>query len=144
MGTTQKFASWYRPPTRTSKPHVTLGPERKLVAARYSESLNGIADLFVPTVPKGSDPVWHLYVVRTNDPEAFSAFLHDRGVQTGRHYPEPVHLTEAYAHLGYDPGSFPVAERLSCEAVSLPMFPGISEAQQRQVVGAIEDYYRRG
>ena len=66
------------------------------------------------------------------------------GIATGRHYPDPVHLAPAYAHLGYGPGSFPVAERVASEGLSLPLFPGISEEQLAAVVEGVTAYFRDG
>lgn len=116
--------------------------QRADAAALYRQGLAGLGDLVVPPCPAGSDPVWHLYVVRTGRPAALAAFLHDRGIATGRHYPIPIHLTEAYAHLGYRRGAFPVAERLAREVISLPMFPGITQTQIATVVDAVASYFR--
>ena len=69
---------------------------------------------------------------RPRDPDGLASHLADRGIGTGRHYPEPPHLSKAYAHLGYRPGSFPVAERIAREALSLPLFPGITASQIEQ------------
>ena len=102
-----------------------------------------MGDLRLPPVPEGSNPVWHLYVIRTADPEALQAFLGERGVATGRHYPEPPHLSVAYRDLGHLPGSFPVAEAISREGLSLPMFPGMSEQQLTSVVDAIAAFFAR-
>jgi dTDP-4-amino-4,6-dideoxygalactose transaminase len=110
--------------------------ERRAAATYYGEALADLEALVLPEVPAGSDPVWHLYVVRTADPDAFCAALSERGIATGRHYPIPVHQTEAYRHLGRD-GEFPVTERLAREVVSLPMFPGITEAQLEAVCDAV-------
>jgi dTDP-4-amino-4,6-dideoxygalactose transaminase len=115
--------------------------ERRAAARHYHEALRGVGDLRLPPVPRGSDPVWHLYVVRTADPEALATFLRGRGIATGRHYPEPVHLTEAYASLGYRPGQFPVAERLARECLSLPIFPGITEPQLEAVVAGVRSFF---
>jgi dTDP-4-amino-4,6-dideoxygalactose transaminase len=117
---------------------------RRAAAAFYAEALDGIGDLRVPPVPEGSDPVWHLYPVRTADPEALADFLRGRGIATGRHYPEPIHLSQAYAGLGHGPGAFPVAEALASELLSLPMFPGISQAQLEAVAEAAADFFARG
>lgn len=68
-------------------------------------------------------------------------FLASRGIQTGRHYPEPVHLSPAYRGLGFGPGDFPVAEGLAREALSLPMYPGITQAQLEWVCEAVRDYF---
>ena len=77
-------------------------------------------------------------------PEGLQAYLGERGVATGRHYPEPPHLSVAYADLGHLPGSFPVAEAISREGLSLPMFPGMTEQQLTSVVDAISSFFTRG
>ena len=118
--------------------------ERREAARLLSEALAGVGDLALPEVAPGSIPVWHLYVVRTADPEALAGFLRERGIATGRHYPEPVHLAPAYAHLGYTEGSFPVAEQVAREGLSLPLFPGISEAQLTAVADGIRAFFGRG
>jgi dTDP-4-amino-4,6-dideoxygalactose transaminase len=118
--------------------------ERRRAASFYDEALEGIGDLRRPPVPAGSRPVRHLYPVRTKEAKALARFLAGRGIGTGRHYPEPPHLSHAYARLGYRRGSFPVAETLADELLSLPIFPGISEAQLESVVAATRDFFRRG
>ena len=118
--------------------------ERREAARLLSEALAGVGDLALPEVAPGSIPVWHLYVVRTANPEALAGFLRERGIATGRHYPEPVHLAPAYAHLGYTEGSFPVAEQVAREGLSLPLFPGISEAQLTAVADGIRAFFGRG
>jgi dTDP-4-amino-4,6-dideoxygalactose transaminase len=112
------------------------------VAHFYSEALSDVDVLRLPTETRDSMSVWHLYVVRTEDPEGLASFLADRGIQTGRHYPEPVHLSPAYRHLGYARGDFPVAEALAREALSLPLYPGISEVQLEWVCESVVDYAR--
>ena len=112
--------------------------QRRAAARRYLDALEGVGDLVLPPVPAGSDPVWHLFVVRTGRPETLAAALAERGIATGRHYPSPVHLSPAYRRLGYVEGAFPVAEAIARECLSLPIFPGISEAQVEAVVEAVE------
>jgi dTDP-4-amino-4,6-dideoxygalactose transaminase len=116
--------------------------QRRLAAAFYSARLDGVGDLVLPPVAVGSEPVWHLYVVRTADPEALGAFLAARGIASGRHYPQPPHLTGAYAQLLYRRGAFPVAEALAAECLSLPIFPGIGDEQLEAVADAVEGYFR--
>jgi dTDP-4-amino-4,6-dideoxygalactose transaminase len=118
--------------------------ERREAAGFYLAALEGVGDLVLPRVASGSDPVWHLFVVRTADPEALAAFLRERGIGSGRHYPDPVHLCRSYEWLGYGPGAFPVAERLGRECLSLPIFPGMTQAQLDAVVDAIADFFQRG
>jgi len=118
--------------------------ERRELAAAYRERLDGVGDLRLPPVPAGSEPVWHLFVVRTAEPERLQRHLAERGIGTGRHYPKPVHFTGAYASLGYGAGSFPVSETLAGEILSLPFFPGMSEAQLDTVSAAIAGYFEHG
>lgn len=115
--------------------------QRRAAAAVYEDGLMGVGDLRLPSVAASSVPVWHLYIVRTADPEALALFLRERGVGTGRHYPDPVHLTEAYGHLGYQRGDFPVAEALARECLSLPMFPGISAEQLEAVIDGVRTFF---
>jgi len=118
--------------------------ERRAVARFYTHSLEGVGDLRLPLVPDGSEPVWHLYVIRTADPAGLAQFLAERGVGSGRHYPQPVHLSPAYASLSYGRGSFPVTEELADRVLSLPVFPGLAEEQLDAVVGAVRDFFVRG
>ena len=103
-----------------------------------------MGDLRLPETVAGAKHVWHVYQVRTRDPEALGAFLAGRGIGTKRHYPEPPHLSAAFADLGYSAGSFPVAEAIARETLSLPLFPGITDEQLQAVVDAIADFFARG
>jgi dTDP-4-amino-4,6-dideoxygalactose transaminase len=118
--------------------------ERRSAARFLGDALAGVGDLVLPAVAPGSEPVWHLYVVRTADPEGLAGFLRERGIATGRHYPVPVHLAPAYAHLGHRPGAFPVAERVAAEGLSLPLFPGITETELSAVADAVRAFFARG
>lgn len=115
--------------------------ERRASALCYLDALAGVGDLSLPAVAPGSDHAWHLFVVRTRDPEALALFLAERGIGTGRHYPEPPHLSPAFAHLQLREGSMPVAEALSRECLSLPMFPGLTETELDGVVDGIRAYF---
>jgi dTDP-4-amino-4,6-dideoxygalactose transaminase len=115
--------------------------ERRAAAAFYTDALSGVGDLRLPPIPSGSTPAWHLYVVRTAKPQALAGYLAERGIGSGRHYPEPPHLSRAFAWLGFDRGDFPVAEAIAAEGLSLPLFPGISDAQLEAVAGAVTDYF---
>jgi dTDP-4-amino-4,6-dideoxygalactose transaminase len=118
--------------------------EQRRAAAELYTALEGVGDVRLPPVPTGSEPVWHLYVVRTATPDLLASHLGERGIRSARHYPEPAHLTAAYAWLGYERGAFPVAEALAAECLSLPLYPGISEEQVERVVDAIQDYFSSG
>jgi dTDP-4-amino-4,6-dideoxygalactose transaminase len=115
--------------------------QRAEVASWYSEALEGVGDIHLPTVLDGSFPAWHLYVVRTAEPGRLADFLLERGIGTGRHYPVPAHLNPAYESLGYRAGAFPVSEALARECLSLPIFPGLTEAQVAAVASAVREYF---
>jgi dTDP-4-amino-4,6-dideoxygalactose transaminase len=115
--------------------------QRRRVAQFYHRELEGVGDIALPPVAPGSSPVWHLYVIRTEGPEALATFLRSRGIGTGRHYPEPPHLSEAYSRLGYRRGDFPVTEQFARQLLSLPVFPGMTEDQLESVVDAIRAYF---
>jgi dTDP-4-amino-4,6-dideoxygalactose transaminase len=117
---------------------------RAEAAAWYTQALADVGDLRLPTVAAGSEPAWHLYVVCTNDPGRLSQFLGERGVGTGRHYPQPLHLAPAYARLGYQAGDFPVSETVAAQALSLPLFPGITQDELARVAAVIRDYFDDG
>lgn len=110
---------------------------RRAAARRYDELLTGLDAVRTPVSMDGNEDVWHLYVVRVTERDRVLTWLHERGVGAGIHYPVPVHLSRAFAHLGYAPGSFPVAEQAAGEILSLPMYPTITPAQQEAVVEAL-------
>jgi dTDP-4-amino-4,6-dideoxygalactose transaminase len=87
----------------------------------------------------GRRHVWHLFVVLHPERDRLRAELETRGIQTGLHYPIPLHLQKAYAHLGHRPGDFPVSERVGRECLTLPLFPEMTARQQDAVVGALTD-----
>ena len=96
-------------------------------------------------LPSDSEPVWHLYVVRTPTPRPRSRrSSSERGIATGRHYPEPLHLAPRTARSATRRGDFPVAERLARRGPLAAALPGITEEQLEAVVDAIRDYFRSG
>jgi len=101
---------------------------RRSHAAEYTRRLTGTA-ASAPTERPASRHVYHQYVVRVPERDAWRAALTEAGVQTGVHYPIPVHLQPAYADLGYSSGDFPIAEQAAAEVLSLPMFPEMTDQQ---------------
>jgi dTDP-4-amino-4,6-dideoxygalactose transaminase len=110
---------------------------RRAAAARYDEMLRDCEAVTRPRTLDGNVHVWHLYVVRVPNRDAVLKELHASGIGAGIHYPVPVHLTEAFAGLGYAEGAFPVAEKSAAEIISLPLFPEITAGQQEFVVSAL-------
>ncbi|MGA2202131.1 MAG: DegT/DnrJ/EryC1/StrS family aminotransferase [Terriglobales bacterium] len=110
---------------------------RQQAAARYTDLLANQKGVTLPYQPTTAKPVYHLYVVRVDDREGLRQHLADAGIGTGIHYPIPLHLQKAYAHLGFQAGSFPVTERVSGTILSLPMFPQLVSEQQKRIAEAI-------
>lgn len=112
---------------------------RAEIAERYLTELEG-ANLLLPAVAEGADPVWHLFVVRSNVRDELKKLLTRTGVNTLVHYPVPPHLQEAYRYLGLPVGSFPITEAIHREVLSLPMGPHLSEADQVRVMQAVKTF----
>jgi dTDP-4-amino-4,6-dideoxygalactose transaminase len=111
---------------------------RRQAAARYAELLADLPGVRVPATMPGNTDIWHLYVVRVaRDRDRVLAELTAAGIGAGLHYPDPWHLTPAYAHLGYGRGTCPVAELAATEILSLPMYPHLGADQQLVVVDAL-------
>jgi dTDP-4-amino-4,6-dideoxygalactose transaminase len=110
---------------------------RRVRAASYGVLLAG-SGVQTPAEMSYSRHVYHVYAVRTPDRAALQRNLQSQGIQTGIHYPVPVHLQEAHADLGYRIGDFPVAEQAANEVLSLPMYPEMSFTQLEAVVAAVQ------
>jgi dTDP-4-amino-4,6-dideoxygalactose transaminase len=112
---------------------------RRAHAAVYCEHLAD-AGMRLPVEADGCQSVYHLYVVRSEQRDALRAHLTQLGVQTGLHYPIPIHLQDAYAMLGHGEGDFPEAEAWARECVSLPMYAELSPAQVEQVIQGVKSF----
>jgi dTDP-4-amino-4,6-dideoxygalactose transaminase len=102
---------------------------RRRTAARLSESLSGVPEVSVPFQPDGLESCWHLYVVRTRERDRVQTALTARGIGTAVHYPIPPYRQQAYQELGLTKGSFPVADQLAEEVLSLPMGPHLGTSE---------------
>lgn len=112
--------------------------KRREVAARYNARLNhGSTRLVLPYEPTWSRAVYHLYVVRTQERKELQDHLTKASIGTGIHYPVPVHLQKPYRLMGFKEGDYPVAENAAAQVLSLPMYPGLSLAQQECVIAEI-------
>lgn len=105
-------------------------------AAAYSRLLADLP-LGLPPKPADSESVWHLYVVESDHRDRLRKELSEAGIETGLHYPVPLHLQRAYAELGHCEGDFPASEALARRCLSLPMFAEMSDSQIERVAGAI-------
>jgi dTDP-4-amino-4,6-dideoxygalactose transaminase len=111
---------------------------RRAVAARYDASPRRDEGIELPVQANGRRHVYHIYAIRSRDRDALQRRLLMDGVQTGLHYPIPVHLQKAHADLGYGVGDFPVAEAAAREVLSLPIYPEMSASQVEEVAALLE------
>jgi dTDP-4-amino-4,6-dideoxygalactose transaminase len=113
---------------------------RRRLASVYDDLLGGLP-VVCPITRPGAEPVYHLYVIASEERDGLLAYLGGAGVGTGIHYPVPIHLQPAYHRLGYGPGSLPQTEAAALRVLSLPMYPDLSEAAVRSVARAIAAFY---
>ena len=111
---------------------------RRALAAIYDEMLPPTVQK--PIVPAHAEHVYHLYVIRCPQRDRLAAYLREKGIGTGVHYPVPIHLQPAYRGRLGDAGSLPETERAAREILSLPMYPELGEEQVRQVAEAIRSF----
>ena len=112
---------------------------RRAHAAAYAAVLSD-SGLTLPTQTPGGKHVYHVYAVLTNQRREMIDSLNSQGVQTGIHYPFPIHLLPAHADLGYKSGDFPVSERVAAQELSLPMYPEMTDAHIEVVGLAVARY----
>ena len=109
---------------------------RRSVAARYLEGLAGTS-LVLPAVAPETEPVWHLFVVRSQRRSELRRGLDEAGIETGVHYPRAPHCQPVFADLAIPPERVPISERLQHEVLSLPMGPHLRDEQVGHVVSCI-------
>jgi dTDP-4-amino-4,6-dideoxygalactose transaminase len=145
IGWTSRLDAFQAAVLSVKLPHLdTWNDDRRRIAVAYDHLLDGVGDLTLPPRAHESFPVWHLYVVRTAAPERLADALRSDGIQSGRHYPQPPHLSGAFQHLGWSRGAFPISEQLADELLSLPIFPGMTDEQIDAVVSSIRRYFQDG
>jgi dTDP-4-amino-4,6-dideoxygalactose transaminase len=111
---------------------------RRAHAKEYDRLLAGSKVVQTPAAMSWARHVYHVYAVRTPERDQLAAKLQQRGVQTGIHYPIPVHLQPVHANLGYKAGDFPLSESAANQVLSLPMFAELTDAQIAEIAAAIE------
>ena len=110
-------------------------------AEKYKEMLTGVGDLVFQQRAPYSTHIYHLFMVETEQRAALQKHLNAAGIDTGIHYPVPIHLQQTYADLGYSKGDFPKAERLAERTLSLPMFPELRSDQIRRVAEGVKGFF---
>lgn len=113
--------------------------QARMDCARYYTELLKNSSYKLPAHISDSECVWHCYVIETPERDRVRSALQDLGIQTAIHYPVPIHLQKAYAHLGYKPGDLPVTEALCERCLSLPIYPELSKEKISRVASVLLD-----
>jgi dTDP-4-amino-4,6-dideoxygalactose transaminase len=110
-------------------------------ASTYEAELQGVGDIGFQGRVRSSSHIFHLFVIETEHRDALREHLSAKGIESGIHYPTPIHLQEAYTDLQLGEGSFPEAERLARRSLSLPMYPELSDDQIGEVCGVVREFF---
>jgi dTDP-4-amino-4,6-dideoxygalactose transaminase len=122
---------------RVKLPHLDgWNAARQRHAEHYMAALSK-KQVTLPTIDPRAESVWHLFVVQVSDRTHLQKALKAEGIESGVHYPLPLHLQPAYSHLGYTAGTFPVAEQAAERILSLPIYAEMTEAQVEQIAAAV-------
>ena len=114
--------------------------DRARHAKSYASRLEGLRGVRLQSCLPDSTHIFHLYIIESERRNALQQYLEEHGVQTGIHYPKPIHLQPAYKDLGYTVGDFPETERLANQMLSLPMFPELTEKQIALVCDTVASF----
>jgi len=116
--------------------------QREEKATIYDRGLGGIERVVTPKRAEGRSHIFHQYTIRVPNGrrDALREHLKAQGIGTMIYYPRPLHLQECFAHLGYREGDLPHAEAASREALSLPIFPEMTVAEQSYVINEIRNF----
>lgn len=116
-----------------------VNENRQMVAKRYLEGINH-PDIILPYVLPETEPVWHIFAIRSKYREELAEYLEKKGIGTNKHYPIPMHLQECYANLKIAKGELPFAEEISATELSLPLYYGMREEEIDYVINTINAF----
>ena len=102
--------------------------------------MNYNAFLNKQVVNKNNEHVWHIFAIRCKNRDALEKYLNEKGIGTNKHYPTPMHLQGAYADLKIPEGALPLAETISKEELSIPMYYGMTDEEVSYVVDALNNF----
>ncbi len=117
---------------------------RREITGYYARELEGTGDISLTAVKNhpSTKSCCHLFVIRTKKRDELKEFLEKKGTGSAIHYPVPIHLTPSFGYLGYKKGDFPIAEALSKEVLSLPLFPELTDTEASKVVQTVKAFFR--
>lgn len=115
--------------------------QRQKTAQQYDRALKGLPIRHFEYDSKRPS-IYHLYVIQTPQRDALRDYLHSKKIDTGIHYPIPLPHLKSFANLGYQQGQFPVAEKMSREVLSLPIFPGMTSKEVDYIAACVHDFFK--
>jgi dTDP-4-amino-4,6-dideoxygalactose transaminase len=125
--------------------HLDYGNQRRqALAETYIDKLSEVSSCVLPMVPAWAEPAWHLLVIRHGQRDRLRRHLEADGIETLVHYPQPPHLSRAFAYLGFKRGDFPLSERLSDTVLSLPMHPNLDPDSIQLVAQSVLNFEAKG
>jgi dTDP-4-amino-4,6-dideoxygalactose transaminase len=116
--------------------------KRREIAAKYRQQFDGIPDLTPPFESPKVFHVYHQFVLRTKKRSAFQQYVTEKGIASALHYPIPIHFQEAYLHLGYKPGDFPISESCAEECISIPAHPEMTNEMVEYVISNVRSFFQ--
>ena len=121
-------------------PHLDrINVERRKIANKYLAGIKN-PEVILPFVPESMIPVWHIFGIRCYRRDELEEFLNEKGIDTNKHYPVPMHLHKCYKDLGFKEGDFPIAEEISATELSIPIYYGMTEEEIQYVIDAINAF----
>lgn len=121
-------------------PHMDrVNKNRRDTAGKYLAGIRN-PQIVLPYVLPETAPVWHLFAVRCLHRDELAAYLADKGIETNRHYPIPMHMQACYRDLGIPAGSLSIAEEISATELSLPMYYGMTDEQIQYVIDCVNQF----
>lgn len=123
-------------------PHLDrMNEERRKIAKKYLEGIHN-DQIILPYVIPDTEPVWHIFAIRSKYRDELEEYLKENGIVTNKHYPIPMHLQKCYENLKISEGAFPIAEEISKTELSLPIFYGMSDIQIEYVIDKLNEFRR--
>lgn len=116
-----------------------VNDNRRATAKKYLDGIRN-PEVILPYVNPDTQPVWHIFAVRSKRRDELKAFLASKGIGTNEHYPIPMHEQECYKNLGFKHGDFPIAEEISATELSIPMYYGMTDGEVQYVIDAINNF----
>lgn len=116
-----------------------MNEERRRIANQYLEGITN-PEVECPYIIKDAISVWHIFSIRCKKRDELEIYLKERGIETSKHYPIPIHMQDCYRDLGIKEGELPIAEEISATQLSLPMYYGITDEQVQYVIETINNF----